>query len=130
MATTSLAHPAHPSTTRAERGRELYREHAGMIRFEDGVWYVPSQHDATSVYEVVIGRRGEFCECADFERRGQACKHVHAATIARAKTTVCSSCGERVPWRFVSEVMEEHGLLAWFVGDRICADCIMEGRWC
>jgi hypothetical protein len=47
----------------------------------------------------------------------------------KARTTVCSSCAERVLWRFVTEVQEEYDLLAWFVGDRICADCIREGFW-
>jgi hypothetical protein len=69
---------------RVLRGQELYAEHAGEIRFEDGVWLVPSQHDTTSVYEVRLGRRGEDCECRDFERRHRSCKHVVAARIAEA----------------------------------------------
>ena len=109
--------PAHPST-RELRGIALYEEHAEEIRFEQGVWLVPSQNDATSVYEVVIGRRGESCECVGFEHRGESCKHIHAAAIARAKTTPCSCCGERVPWRFVTTVEEDHDLLTWFPGDR------------
>jgi SWIM zinc finger len=126
----SLAHPAHQST-RELRGIALFRDHADEIRFEpaDSVWLVPSQHDVTFVYEVRLGRRGESCECRDFEHRGGPCLHIHAATIARAKTTTCSCCSQRVAWRFVTEVTEDHGLLAWFVGDWLCADCIHKGRW-
>jgi hypothetical protein len=29
----------------------------------------------------------------------------------------------------VSEVQEEDGLLSWFVGDRLCADCVNGGYW-
>ena len=71
MATTESSAIAHPST-RGQRGLVLYREHAAEIRFDaqERVWLVPSQSEGTSVYEVTIGRRGESCECADFENRG------------------------------------------------------------
>jgi hypothetical protein len=112
MAVKSLPVDRRDITTRIERGRQLWEEHATEIRFDsrERVWLVPSQHEATSVYEVRLGRRGESCECIDFERHGLsfACKHIIAATIARAKTTVCSCCTERVPWRFATEVQEEH----------------------
>jgi len=121
MTTKSLAHPAPPATTREQRGLELYRERAGEIRFEHGVWLVPSQNDATSVYEVRIGRKGESCECRDFERRGLPCKHVHAATIARAKTGRCGGCGGRFPRRDLVEAMEDD--LGVFEGERYCRPC-------
>jgi hypothetical protein len=47
MAKTSLAQDARPTTrerTRELRGIALYEEHADEIRFEDGVWLIPSQH--------------------------------------------------------------------------------------
>ena len=125
----SVARSGQEPQTRIERGRRLYAEHADSIRFESGVWFVPSEHEATSVYETTLGRRGEFCECADFEHRGESCKHIVAATIAKAKSTTCSCCGNRFPWRFVTQVHEEHKLLGWFVGDRLCADCIRSGYW-
>jgi hypothetical protein len=31
--------------------------------------------------------------------------------------------------RFVTKVHEDHGLLGWFVGDRLCADCVRFGYW-
>jgi hypothetical protein len=119
MAETTIAHHAHPST-REIRGLELFRDHAEEIVFEDGIWLVPSQHDATSVYEVVIGRRGEYCECKDFEHRGVSCKHVIAATIAKAKTARCAGCGERFPHRELVEVTEDHRNLTWVPGDKLC----------
>jgi hypothetical protein len=119
MVTTSLAQPAHPST-RESRGLQLFRDHAEEIVFEDGVWLVPSQHDATSVYEVTIGRRGESCECADFEFRGGPCVHIHAATIARAKTASCAGCGGRFRHRELVEVTEDHENLTFFPGDKLC----------
>ncbi len=119
----SLAHPA-PTTTREQRGLALYREHAATIRFDaaERVWLVPSQHDSTSVYEVTLGRRGGSCECRDFEVRGSGCKHIVAATIARAKTGRCDGCGERFPRRDMYEVGDELHL-TFFEGDELCRPC-------
>jgi hypothetical protein len=119
MTTSSVASSAHPST-RESRGLQLFRDHSEEIRFEDGVWLVPSQHDANSVYEVTIGRRGESCECSDFEFRGGPCVHIHAATIARAKTAPCSGCGQRFRHRELVEIQEDHDSLSGFVGDKLC----------
>lgn len=85
MATQSLAQPPHEPTTRTDRGHRLYADHADAIRFERGVWLVPSEHALTSVYEVRLGRRRS-CECKDFEFHGggEPCKHIHAATLAQA----------------------------------------------
>jgi hypothetical protein len=69
----------------------------------------------------------ETCECPDYEQRGAKCLHVTAAAIARAKSTTCSCCGQRVPWKFVTEVTEDDCLLSWFPGDRLCADCVHGG---
>ncbi len=126
MANTSLPASAKEATTRVQRGRDLYTEHADEIKFEDGVWFVPSQHEATSVYEVTLGRKGEFCECKDFEFRGEACKHILAATIAHAKTATCSGCGDRIRHRDLTEVTEDHESLTWFVGDLLCPECIRD----
>jgi SWIM zinc finger len=122
VGTRSLAHPA-PTTTREQHGLELWREHADAIGFDaaERVWLVPSQHDSTSVYEVTIGRKGEGCECADFERRGATCKHIVAATIARAKTGRCDGCGGRFPRRDMHEVGDDH--LTFFEGDELCRPC-------
>ncbi len=128
MATQTLPPESKPrKTTREQRGLELYRQHASEIVFEQGVWLVPSQHDVTSVYEVTLGRRGESCECADFEFHGHegACKHIVAATIAKAKSAACSGCGERHPRREVVEVgaeQAEHSLDA-REGELYCRPC-------
>ena len=125
MTEQSLAQPA-PPTTRLERGLELYREHAVAIRFDaaERVWLVPSASDGgTSVYEVTIGRKGESCECRDFGFHGdrQPCKHIVAATIARAKTGRCDGCGGRFPRRDMYEVGDDH--LTFFEGDELCRPC-------
>jgi hypothetical protein len=122
MATTESSAPAQPST-RELRGIALFRDHADEIRFEPGekVWLVPSQHDATSVYEVTIGRRGESCECADYEFRGSRCLHIYAATISRAKTFSCDGCGLRFPNGERVEVGEDS--LTHFIGDERFHEC-------
>ena len=115
MTNRSLAQPAPPSTTRVQRGRDLYAAHADEIRFEHGSWFVPSATVEGRFYAVRLGPV-ERCECRDHEHRG-------------AKSTTCDCCGNRVPWRFVSEVTEDDELLSWFVGDRLCADCVNGGFW-
>jgi hypothetical protein len=73
-------------------------------------------------------RRGEFCECRDFEIRHPegGCKPIVAATLARAKRTfVCALCGIR---RFNAHRVEVgpeqvdwgHGLQE---GMRLCPEC-------
>ncbi|MDP8952336.1 MAG: SWIM zinc finger family protein [Actinomycetota bacterium] len=120
----SLAQPAHP-TTREQRGLALWREHADAIRFDadERVWLIPSTTDGgTSVYEVAIGRRGESCECRDFEFHGTGCKHIICATIARAKTGRCDGCGGRFPRRDLFEVGDH---LTFFEGDELCRPCAL-----
>ena len=112
-------------TARVLRGQKLYAEHAEEIRFEDGAWLVPSQHDATS-YEVHLGRRGESCECADFERRGGSCKHVVAATIARAKTAPCAGCGGRFRYRELRPAPADN--LTFFEGELLCTEGCATGH--
>ncbi len=117
----SLAQRARPST-RESRGIALYEEHKDEIRFERGLWLVPSQHDATSVYEVRLRRR-ESCECRDFARHGEPCKHVFAATIARSKTRECAGCSGRFRGRYLVEVGADS--LTFFEGDELCRPCAL-----
>ncbi len=105
----------------------LFEERAVEFRHDHGVWWVPSC-SGTSFYGVRLGPV-ETCECADFEYRGDPCKHVYAARIAESKSRVCSCCGHRVLGRFTTEVSEDDELLSWFVGDVLCADCIRAGFW-
>jgi SWIM zinc finger len=128
MATTSLPASREEATTRVQRGRGLYAERWAEFRFDpdEKVWLVPSQHDGTSVYEVVLGRRGESCECRDFEFRGGPCLHIYAATIAKSKTTTCNGCGLRFRHPELEEVTEDHESLTWFVGDLLCPGCHLQ----
>ncbi len=122
MITTESSAPA-PTTTREQRGLALWREHADAIRYDaaERVWLVPSTSGGTSVYEVSIGRKGESCECRDFEFRGSGCKHIVAATVARAKTGRCDGCGGRFPLREIAEATEDD--LGVFEGERFCPSC-------
>jgi hypothetical protein len=132
MAVETIAHPAPQTTTRIDRGRALYLEHSDEIycvRYHEGwFWLVPSASDAESCYEVRLGRR-ESCECADYSHHGhlEPCKHVVAATIARAKTRQCAGCSKRFPRRETVEVHEEHASLTFFVGGVVCASCALAG---
>ena len=125
MAKTSVAQPEQRTTRQrwALRGRQLWEEHANEIKFEDGTWLIPSQSDLTSVYEVVLGRRGESCECAAYAYQSGSCKHIYAASIARAKSSPCAGCGRRFRHRDLTEVLEDHESLTWFVGDLLCWSC-------
>ena len=65
MDTRSLAHPA-PTTTRLERGAELYREHFERFSYAGGgVFVVPGGSALALTYEVTLREGVERCECAD-----------------------------------------------------------------
>jgi hypothetical protein len=139
MSNKSLAHPGTEATTtedlepigpiaqRVLRGQRLFKDHAEAFMHKRGMWYVPSD-SGCAFYAVRLGPV-ETCECQDYEYRAGRCKHIHAASIAQAKSSVCSCCGHRVLGRSLSEVEEEDYLLSWFVGDALCADCIRAGYW-
>ncbi len=80
----SLAHPAHPPT-RELRGLKLYRDHGDRIeRILPHTYSVPSCSGETT-YIVRLAPRVR-CDCPDYERQGEPCKHAYAATIKAAKT--------------------------------------------
>ncbi len=108
-------------STRELRGLQLYRDHADEIRFEGGVWLVPSLSEATTVYEVRLGTRGASCECRDHGFRHVDCLHIHAATVARAKTRECAGCSGRFRGRDLVEVGDDS--LVFFEGDELCRPC-------
>ncbi len=83
MTTTKDSAPAHP-LTREARGLKLYRDHAGEItRVLPHTYEVPSC-TGEKTYVVRLAPRVR-CECPDFERRGEPCKHVFACEIAASK---------------------------------------------
>jgi hypothetical protein len=123
MAKTIIAHSAQEPQSRIERGRRLYAVHTDEIVFEDGVWYVPSENEHTTRYEVRLGRV-EVCACADLEYSGLGfCKHIVAATLRKSKTFLCCGCGDRFPNGELYEAPEDH--LTWFPGDPLCRDCAL-----
>jgi hypothetical protein len=64
-----------------------------------------------------------------FQIKNVTCKHLTAGTIAHAKSSPCSCCGQRTLNRFLSEATEDDELLGWFTGDLLCSDCIRAGYW-
>jgi len=67
---------------REQRGLELAETRT--IRKRDGWWWVPSQSSA-KMYRVQLTQKFATCECPDFEKRGQACKHIVAACVMQIK---------------------------------------------
>jgi hypothetical protein len=126
MATNIIPLSEQRAKARIRRGRQLFEDHADEIVFlENDIWAVPGTL-TTHLVNVRLSR----CDCADYEHRGALlCKHQVAASIANAKSRTCSCCSERVLGRFTTEVTEEDGLLSWFVGDVLCAECIRSGYW-
>jgi hypothetical protein len=120
MAKAILADAPHPSTREA-RGLELYRERSGEIKHVSGsVWSVPS-YTRAGVYLVDLA--GGVCTCPDMPPAG-VCKHTTAATIARAKSGVCSGCGLRFRHRELVDCVEgNHDDLSYFHGDHLCPAC-------
>jgi hypothetical protein len=121
MATTESSAPAHP-LTREQRGLELYRERGDEIKHVRGsVWSVPS---CTRAGVYLVDLASGICTCADMPAAGEVCKHTTAATIARAKSGICSGCSRRFRRRELVECVEgNHDNLTYFDGDLLCPSC-------
>jgi len=63
---------------REMRGMEIAATRT--IRKLDGWWRVPSQQ-GTGIYRVQLAKKFATCECPDFAKRHQPCKHIFAATF-------------------------------------------------
>ena len=71
------------TTTRELRGLKLFKEHGHEIEHPyPGIYVVPGCAEGS--YVVHLSPR-ERCECLDFERHHEPCKHIYAASIYRAK---------------------------------------------
>jgi hypothetical protein len=107
---------------REERGLALFRERSEEIRHLRGqAWSVPS---CTRPGVYVVDLASGICTCADTPPAGEVCKHVTAATVARAKSAVCSGCSVRSRRREMVELHEDnHDNLTYFHGDRLCRRC-------
>ena len=118
----SLAHPRtthdpQPSTREA-RGLRL-----AELRFEEihpvspGVWSVLS---CAGENTYLVRLRHESCNCPDFRRHHQPCKHLYAARVVKAKTATCEGCSKRFRRRDMVTVEES---LTYFEGDMLCREC-------
>ena len=129
MANSILAGSPQGTTARAERGVEILEGRYNEVEHVGGeTWSVPSSNLLVGTYHVRLGDAPS-CECADFTYRHRECKHIHAATVANARSRTCSCCNRKVLGGFTTEVSEDDGLLSWFPGDVLCADCIRAGFW-
>jgi uncharacterized Zn finger protein len=116
MANTSV--PQRILGTRGERGLQLYRERGAEIEYVRGsLWSVPSC-SGEGLYLADVGSGA--CTCPDMPPAGESCKHVHAATIARAKSSRCAGCGKVYRRR---ELVEAQESLTYFEGDLLCEEC-------
>jgi len=108
--------------TRGARGLALYRERGDEIKHVRGsVWSVPSC-TRSGVY--LVDLRAGICTCGDMPPAGEVCKHETAATIARAKSGVCSGCSRRFRRRELVDLVEgNHDGLTHFDGDHLCPAC-------
>src|ERR1700676_2349715 len=80
---------------REQRGLELAATR--KIRNKGGIWFVPSQTNVGTIYQVNISQEAT-CTCPDYETRGIRCKHMYAANFvmmreenADGSTTVTKS---------------------------------------
>jgi hypothetical protein len=121
MDTTKSSAPAHPST-REQRGLALYRERGDEIKHVTGsVWSAPS---CTRAGVYLVDLADGVCTCGDMPPVGEVCKHTTAATIAHAKSGVCSGCSRRFRRRELVECIEgSHDGLTYFDGDHLCRSC-------
>ncbi len=91
----SLAHPAHHPNgdSRELRALELYRTRGHEIRnVGEDLYLVPS---CTGRGFYSVDYREETCDCPDFLRRGENCKHiltvgVHVAKRPRHRSHICN----------------------------------------
>ncbi len=73
-----------PPPTRELRGLKLYRERGDEIeRILPHTYSVPSC-TGEKTYAVRLAPRVR-CDCPDFERRGEPCKHIYCAEIVASK---------------------------------------------
>ena len=76
-------------TTRELRGLALYRDHGDEITPEGhGVYTVPGCSGGTYTVDLAVFGGTESCDCPDFERHKEPCKHIICATIYRAKARI------------------------------------------
>lgn len=119
----SVPAPPAPPNTREARGLRL-----AALRFEEihpvspDVWSVPS---CSGENTYLVRLRHESCNCPDFKRHHQPCKHLYAAHVVKAKTVTCEGCSSRFRHRDLVEVTEENAAftLSVFVGERYCRSC-------
>ncbi len=86
MDTTKSSAPPPPAT-RELRGLALYRERGHEIEHTGhGVYSVPGCSGGSYRVDLAAFGGEESCNCPDYQRHKQPCKHVFAGVIHRAKS--------------------------------------------
>ncbi len=78
-----------PPPTRELRGLALFRDHGDEIEpLGKGRYTVPGCSGGVYVVDLAVFGGTESCNCPDFRRHHDTCKHLVAATVARAKARI------------------------------------------
>jgi hypothetical protein len=120
----SVAQPAPRPTTREERGLELYRTRGHEIRLAgEDLYLVPS---CTGQGFYSVDYREETCDCADFLRRHENCKHILAVGVLAPKRRR-RPCACDAGWVTVGYLVEdENGDEAEEFAQYLCQRCAGE----
>lgn len=72
---------------RKKRGYDIAQK--SKVIFKNGKWLVPSQHNRSTTYEVVLKIDKQECTCLDYSVRGLKCKHIFSVeyTISKQSET-------------------------------------------
>ena len=92
--------------SRARRGLALFRERGGEIERLGKLRYlIPGCSRPFYVVDLVA----ESCECPDFTKRGESCKHLFAAAINREKVEIGPGRA-RCDFEFLQMLEEDYGI--------------------
>lgn len=92
--------------SRARRGLALFRERGGEIERLGKLRYlIPGCLRPFYVVDLVA----ESCECPDFTKRGESCKHLFAAVVHREKVEIRPGRA-RCDFEFLKMLEEDYGI--------------------
>ena len=77
--------------TREDKAVQLFQARAvSKSKTSDDLYYVNSQENPRIAYQVIPSMN--VCTCIDFERSGQACKHILATQILDKRDSCSNNC--------------------------------------
>jgi len=92
MDTPKTTAPSPHPPTRASRGVALFRDHGDEIEPRShGRYVVPGCSGGSYTVDLAVFGGEESCTCPDHRRHPEtACKHIHAATLYRARVRMAA----------------------------------------